>query len=208
MDAVSALLLAERGVDVGLADGRNLRACLRELAPNRVTDAQGVPAVLVRAAATYLAATLKNDTRVLLFVTAKGESVPLCYTYENEKGQRFLVWLFHSATISRNSDLTEGYHIQKAMTEGVEWLAKRPLPAKCEKHPQLYMTCREDENALTVGLYNCFPDTVFAPTLTLGNTYTKVTDTVNVSATVNGNTVTLTDIPPFSFCAFAVEKDA
>jgi hypothetical protein len=68
------------------------------------------------------------------------------------------------------------------------------------------MMCREDEKTLTVALYNCFPDTVFAPTLTLSNAYAKVTDTVNTSATVSGNTVTLTDIPPFAFCAFAVEK--
>ena len=80
------------------------------------------------------------------------------------------------------------------------------LPAKCEKHPQLYMMCREDEKTLSVALYNCFPDTVFAPTVTLNSDYKKITDTVNTSAAVSGNTVTLTDIPPFSFCAFTVEK--
>ena len=206
LDAVSALLLAEQGVDVGLADAQNLRATLRELAPNRVSDADGTPAVLVRAKGTYLTAALKENARVLLTITAGGEEYPLCYTYENDNGQRFFVWLFHAATIARDSDLTEGYLIQHAMTTGVEWVAKRSLPAKCEKHPQLYIMCRETEKARTVCLFNCFPDTIFAPTVTLDGAYTKVTDTVNVSATVNGNTVTLSDVPPFSFCAFAVEK--
>ena len=206
LDAVSALLLAERGVDVGFAEGQDLRKTLRNLTPNRVLDENDTPDVLIRAGGTYLTAAPKNAAHVHLSVLASGEKYPLCYTYENSKGQRFLVWLFHAASIARNSDLTEGYHIQKAMTKGVEWVAKRPLPAKCEKHPQLYMLCRESEKMLTVGLYNCFPDTVFAPTVTLNDTFAKVTDTVNVRATLAGDTVTLSDIPPFSFCAFAVEK--
>ena len=206
LDAVSALLLAERGVDVGLADAGNLRKRLGELAPNRVLDKDGTPAVLVRAKGTYLTADLKEGARLLLSVAANGQSFPLCYTYENKKGQRFLVWLFHSATIPRDSDLTEGYLIQRAMTEGVEWVAKKPLPIKCEGHPQLYVMCRQSEKGLSVGLFNCFPDTVFSPTLTLDNAYATVTDTVNTVATVKGNTVTLGDIPPFSFCSFALSR--
>ncbi len=206
LDAVSAMLLAERGVDVGLAQGQDLRACLRELAPNRVLDEDGTPDVLIRASGKFLTAALKEKAHTLLRVMANGETLPLCYTYENEKGQRFLVWLFHAATVARNSDLTEGYMIQKAMTTGVEWVAKKPLPAKCEKHPKLYMMCSENGKTLTVGLFNCFEDTVFAPTVTLNGTYAKVADTVNTTATVSGNTVTLTDIPPFCFCAFTVEK--
>ena len=206
LDAVSATLLAERGVDVGFAQGQDLRKSLCKLTPNRVLDENGTPDVLIRAGGIYLTAALQSSARVLLKVMAGGEEYPLCYTYENKKGQRFLVWLFHSASVARNSDLTEGYHIQAAMIKGVEWVAKRPLPAKCEKHPQLYMMCREAEKTRTVCLFNCFPDTVFAPTVTLDGDYTKVTDTVNTTATASGNTVTLTDIPPFSFCAFAVEK--
>ncbi len=206
LDAVSAMLLTKRGVDVGFAKGQDLRACLRDLSPYRVMDANGDPDVLIRASGKFLTAALKEKAHTLLRVMANGETLPLCYTYENEKGQRFLVWLFHAATVARNSDLTEGYMIQKAMMEGVEWVARRPLPVKCEKHPQLYVMCRKDGKTHTVGLFNCFPDTVFAPTLTLDGCYAKVTDTVNTTAAVSGNTVMLTDIPPFSFCAFTVEK--
>ncbi len=206
LDAVSALLLTERGVDVGLAKGQDLRAALRELTPYRVLDEGGTPDVLIRAGGKFLDAKLADGASVKLSVATKQETLPLCYTYENEKGQRFLVWLFHAASIKRDADLTEGYLIQEAMIKGTEWVAKRPLPVKCEKHPQLYVMCRETDRALTVGLFNCFPDTVFAPTLTLNDSYTAVTDSVNTAATVLGNTVTLTDIPPFSFCAFTVEK--
>jgi len=205
LDAVSALLLTERGVDVGLVKGQDLRACLHELSPNRVLDEKDNPDVLVRAKGSFLTAALKKEAHVLLYVPKNDERLPLCYTYENAKGQRFLVWLFHAASIARNSDLTDGYMIQKAMMEGVEWVARRPLPVKCEKHPQLYVMCRKDAKTLTVGLFHCFPDTVFAPTLTLDGCYAKITDTVNTSAALTGNTVTLQDLPPFSFCAFTVE---
>ena len=206
LDAVSALLLAERGVDVGLAAGQDLRAALRDLTPYRVLDADGTPAVLVRASGKFLTAALAKSADVKLSVITKDATLPLCYTYENKKGQRFLVWLFHAATVARDSDLTEGDLIQKAMTEGVEWVARATLPAKCKKHPQLYMMCRESEKTRTVGLFNCFPDTVIAPAVTLDSIFAKVTDTVNTTAALAGNTVTLADIPPFSFCAFAVEK--
>ena len=206
LDAVSALLLTELGVDVGLAADQDLRAALKNLTPYRVIAADGTPAVLVRASGKFLTAALAKSADVKLSVMTKDATLPLCYTYENAKGQRFLVWLFHAATIARDSDLTEGVLIQEAMTKGVEWVARAPLPAKCKKHPQLYMMCREGEKSRTVGLFNCFPDTVIAPTITLDEPFSKVADTVNTTATLAGNTVTLADIPPFSFCAFSVEK--
>jgi len=208
LDAVSALLLAERGVDVGLAAGQELRKCLHTLTPTRVVGEGEEIAVLINAAGSFLRAQLAENAKVQLAVLVGGEQLPLCYTYENAKGQRFLVWLFHAGTIKRDSDLTRGYLIQKAMTAGVEWVARKPLPVKCEKHPQLYVMCKKSEKTMTVGLFNCFPDTVFAPTLALDEAYTTVTDTVNTTATVKSNTVTLTDLPPFSFCAFTLEKGA
>lgn len=207
LDAVSALLLAERGVDVGLAKGQELRKCLCELTPSRVLHADGGgQSILIKAAGKFLTAALTKDAEVQLNILANGTEYPLCYRYENAAGQRFLVWLFHSATVARDSDLTKGYLIQKAMTEGVEWAAKKPLPVKCPKHPQLYVMCRKDEKTLTVGLFNCFPDTVYTPTLALNGEYTAIADAVNVTATVAGNTLTLSSLPPFSFCAIQVKK--
>ena len=206
LDAVSALLLAERGVDVGLAAGQELRKCLHTLTPTRVVGKGEEIAVLINAAGSFLCAQLAQNAKVQLTALVGGEKMPLCYTYENAKGQRFLVWLFHAGSIKRDSDLTRGYLIQKAMTAGVEWVARKPLPVKCEKHPQLYVMCKKSEKALTVGLFNCFPDTIFAPTLTLNEAYTAVADTVNTGATLAGDTVTLQDLPPFAFCAFHVKK--
>ena len=205
LDAVSALLLTEQGVDVGLAKGQDLRASLCKLSPNRLLGAGEEIDVLIRADATYLTADLAKTATVLLSVRAGDKTLPLCYTYENAKGQRFLVWLFHSADIKRDSDLTEGYLIQKAMATGVEWVAKAPLPAHCAGHPKLYMLCSESENALTVGLFNCFADAIPAPTVTLSGSY-RTLESFRGSGTLHGNTVTLSPLPAFSFTAFTVTK--
>lgn len=207
LDAVSALLLAERGVDVGLAAGQDLRAALCDLAPNRVLRADGAEqAALIKAAGKFLTAPLSAGAEVQLLISANGAQYPLCYRYENAAGQRFLVWSFHAATLMRDSDLFEGYLIQQAMTSGIEWVEKKPLPVKCEGHPQLYVMCRETEKTLTVGLFNCFADPIFTPTLTLNAPYRKVTQFVGTSVHLDENIARLDALYPFSFCAFTVEK--
>ena len=33
-----------------------------------------------------------------------------------------------------------------------------PVPARCDKHPDLYVLCKEDGDTLAVALFNCFAD--------------------------------------------------
>jgi hypothetical protein len=207
LDAVSAMLLHERGVDVGLAERQELRATLHELTANRVLRAdRSEQAMLIKATGEFLLAKPAESAEVQLNILANGVEYPLCYRYENAAGQRFLVWMFHAATFARNTDLTQGRLIQSAMADGVEWISKKPLPVRCDGHPQLYVMCRESERTLTVGLFNCFADPILSPTLTLNAEYTAVADTVNVTAALSGNALTLSDVPPFSFCAVQVKK--
>ena len=207
LDAVSALLLHERGVDVGFEAGQALRELLCEKAPQRVLRAdRSELAMLIKAKGTFLAAALKKTANVLLFVTQNGEELPLCYTYENAAGQRFFVWLFNAAAIPRDSDLTQGYLIQEAMHKGVEWVAKQPLPVVCEKNPGLYILCKKTESTMSVALFNAFADSILSPTITLDSTYATIADTVNTTAQLQGSTVTLDRLPAFSFAAFTVKK--
>lgn len=94
---------------------------------------------------------------------------------------------------------------QGAVIEGVEWIARRSLPAKCPGHPQLYILCKKSERSMTVGLFNCHADSIFAPTVTLDATYKSATY-LNTNGTLNGNTVTLSELPAYSLAAFRVKK--
>ena len=110
-----------------------------------------------------------------------------------------------SETVDGYSGMIQGYYVQKTLTEGIEWLIDRPLPIICEKNPGLYLLCREGEDFLTVGLFNCFADPIDAPTLTAERAYSSLA-CVGCTGTVEGNTVTLSPLPPFSFAAVKLKK--
>ena len=206
LDGVSALLLHERGVDVGLVPDRPLRESLLSLSPNRLHSADGAEsALLLKAQGSYLATTLSPRAEVQLYVQEKDTRVPLCYRYENENGQRFLVWTYHSATLKRDADVTSAYLTADAMRTGTEWISRRPLPAQCVGNPLLYMMCRKDGDTLSVGLFNAFSDPVLSPEIKLGAAYREVTGAINTSAVIAGDTVTLAELAPFGFCAFSVK---
>ncbi len=207
LDAVSALLLYERGVDVGLGEGQDLRRLLQLCNPNRVLSCDRTEQAMVcKARGKFLPAACKKDANVLLTLLADGKEFPLCYTYENGAGQRFLVWLFHAAELLRDSDLTKGYLIQETMINGIEWVAKKPLPVTCKKNPGLYIMCKKTENTMSVALFNAFADSIFTPTLALDEAYAEITAAVNTKGSVRGRTVTLSELPAFSFAAFTVKK--
>ena len=108
-------------------------------------------------------------------------------------------------SVNGYSGMIQGYYVQKALTEGIEWLTGRPLPVKCEKNPGLYLLCREGEDFLTVGLFNCFADPIDTPILTAERAYSSI-ECVGCTGTVDGNTATLSALPPFSFAAVKLKK--
>ena len=84
-------------------------------------------------------------------------------------------------------------------------LSQSKLPATCSGNPFLYMLASEsdDQKALAVALFNSFEDEAIAPTVKLAKEYRHIR-CVNCNATVNGDTVTLTDISPYGYAAFEV----
>lgn len=205
LDAASAILLTERGVDVGLDPDADLRRSFLQATASRLLTPDGKEKALVLNGTCKLLVTQPNPNAVpMLCGIADGENRLLCYRYENQKGQRFLVYLFDGMSLHKDSGLLQGYLAQGAVTEGVEWIARRSIPAKCPGHPQLYILCKKSEKALTVGLFNCHADSIFAPTVTLDATYKSATY-LNTNGTLNGNTVTLSELPAYSFAAFRVE---
>ena len=96
--------------------------------------------------------------------------------------------------------------MQAALTDDITWVSRRVLPVSCMGHPDLYIICAGDEKSMTVGLFNCYADPIFAPWVMLGGEYTRFNG-LNVNGKLSGSCeVTLDDIPPFSFAVFTVEK--
>lgn len=203
LDAAAAILLTESGADVGLGV-RASRKDLREAEPTYLHTKED-SALITSTHCKLLDATVNPNAEILLWVEVDGRRVPLLYRYCNQRGERFLVFMYVGGSEQHNSGLIQGYYVQKALTEGIEWLTGKHLPIWCEGNPELYILCREGEDFLTVGLFNCFADPIDMPLLTTEKAYTSI-ECVGCSGTVEGNTVTLSSIPAFSFAAFKVKK--
>ena len=203
LDAAAALLLTEQGHDVGLAPAAG-RELLRSVAPAYI-HSKTERALITKSDCRLLDAPVADGAEVLLWVALGERLAPLLYRYENSKGERFLVFLHVGESVKYNSGIIRGYLQQAALHEGLAWLCGAALPVTCTGNPELYVMCREGEDHLTVGLFNCFADPIDAPTLTLQNAYTGA-EFLGTGGKLSGNTLTLDPLPAFSFSAVKLKK--
>ena len=199
LDAAAAILLTERGVDVGLDPRADLRGSLVSTTATRCMTPNGEErALLLNGGCRLLTAPPRSAVEPLLSCVADGTERLLCYRYENPEGQRFLVYLFEATSLHKDSGLLQGYLVQQATTRGVEWISRRPLPVTCMGHPQLYLLCKEGEKGLTVGVFNCHADSIYEPTLTLDREYATV-DCLRGEGHLEGRTLILPELPAYSW---------
>ncbi len=214
LDAVSAILLTERGVDVGLVANERLRRFVTGKAP-LISESENVYAnstdtaektLLRRGGGSFFDGDTKAEITPLLYTAVNGSSRLLAYRYENKQGHRFLVYLFNGMTLENNSGFLGGYLQQRVLHDGIEWISGKTIPAYSSKNPSLYLLCKRQGDALCVALFNCFADSVLHPEIKLDGSYRKI-EFVNTSGTIDGDTVHLRELPAFSFAAFRVSKE-
>ena len=209
LDAVSAVILTERGVDVGL-DSYFLPMCARNYSFLR-TDDPTYKSCITDGGVNALDAALKPTAAPLLYATHKGEEHVFAYRYENDQGRRFLVFLFDGQSIYSDrrvgvSGLLENYATQRALVQSLPWVARKPLPVCCVGNPDLYIMCKQYADGTSVGLFNCFADPLTEPVITLGDTYSRI-ECFGCEATLDGNTVTLkSKLHGYTAAAFRVMK--
>lgn len=211
IDAVSAMILTERGVDVGLEsfDKLNNRAIAF-----LCTENPEHKSYITNGNVRVLDAVLKDGAKPVLFFTEKNQPTPFAYRYENENGERFLVFLFEGASIYDHykyvalSGINKNYATQEVLIDSVPWLAKQPLPAYCALNPEVYVMCEKDGDAMSVGVFNCFADPLTNPVIMLGEKYDRI-ECLNCEAVLDGNKVTITNkLHAFSAAAFRLYKNA
>ena len=207
LDATAAILLTERGIDVGLDATAPLRRSLQTRKVSTMNDPYGNVRALMIDSTARLLITEPSEKACAVFHAETPEGIiPLSYCYENANGQRFLVFLFEGASLNYHSGLLRSYVMQAALTGGITFVSRRVLPVSCLGHPDLYIICAGDENSLTVGLFNCFADPIFAPLVMLDGEYRHF-EGININGELkDGCELTLDDIPPYSFAVFTVKK--
>lgn len=223
LDAAAAKILLKKGVDIGIESFEEAKVPAAEF----FTELNDRVSCATPADAAFYKFTLKSSAEVsgefvclppglAVIPTYDSEDdfehFPTCFTYENQKGQRFMVYSFSARTVTVDSKgwlcgVFRNYLRQKQLVKGIEWLQKgRPLPAMCMGNPELYILCKRDGEKLTVGIWNIFPDSILKPKIKLDGEY-KSLDCFKCSGKIVGNTVYLDEpIAPYDFVCFTVEK--
>lgn len=217
LDAAAALILHQKGVDVGFTQAEDARIPCAEYFRKQ----DDVVVCSLENPGQFYRFRLAESAEILsdFLVGAGGlgvidgnvedmERFPACYYYENANNQRFLVYSFvaHTARVRNgwHKGLFRHYLRQSQMIEAVERLQKHPLPAICEKNPGLYIICKKDECSMTVGLWNLLADEVISPVITLDKAYSSI-DFYRCGGRMEGNQVLLQeDLSPFDFAVFTV----
>ena len=208
IDVEAANILQKKGIDVGLLSEKKQR-----FAAEYFPDANHTNGNLSNVS-TRLIACREQATVISKFLP---NGSPASYLYENGDGLRFFVLAYdhyasHENTLSTasvknpNTNYFNNYCRQADLIRAIEWLGKKPLPATCPKNPGLYLLTSKDETgAMSVALCNVHLDDVLQPTIKLDQSYSSARF-VNCTGTLNGDTITLSDIPPYGFAAFEVEN--
>ena len=211
LDAVSAKILFEKGVDVGIS---KINSFNFEIV---VTEFFGEEKVLIVDRCRYLDAAYKNSVVPQTFTnltTALGSLAVsyddsgtnvLSYRYENEKGQKFFVLNFSLEETISKSNLKTSYSRQEQLINAIEWIGGRKLPAKTYKTPGTYVITKRKDNKLLVMVLNLFEDYIKDLKIYLDKKYTKI-NTIEGNLTLNGDIVVVNGkFSAFSFVAFEVE---
>ncbi len=197
IDALAAKILSDRGIDVGVnAFGSAVPIKFQYFAEDEnYIIADGRFAFDLQLAPN--AEILSYGARML-----EKPSIPFCYRYENQKGQRFLVF----NCVAKDSEMLLRHQANaKVIADHTPWLSWSQLPAFCYGHPNLYMQCKEDEDTLVIGVWNFFVDEALEPVIQLGQTYESA-EFLCGSGTFLGDRVQLDDIPPFAFRGIVLSK--
>ena len=205
LDAVAASILTERGVDVGLASSA---LPSKPLALSMMEQTRsGARALLYACRSVIRTAELSPSAEAVLSVQADGRRYPFAYRYENASGARFFVLMAHvPETDGTYSALFKTYLLADECRQAAEWIGRRPLPAVCAGHPELYVLCKQDETRLAVGLFNYGADAVLSPVITLDGVYARA-EGIGCACRIEGNRVLLdAPLPAGEFAAVVLYK--
>ena len=203
LDVVSAKILSERGIDVGLVsfEKASFTGECYEAHQSRIPNVGGDGLYKIEC---------KADAKILSCFEPDGS--PSSYLYENADGQRFNVIAFEQFSFYTQSNIVSGspmfnflnnYYRQEDLINAIEWMCGKSLPAKSRKNPNLYIYTAKDECAMSVLLLNIHLDSIDEPVVELDREYSEI-KCINCTGGIDGNKVYLSGIEGYGMAAFEV----
>ena len=145
--------------------------------------------------------TVKNGAVMLSCFELNGEKRVLTYSYENARGQNFLVFAFDGYTMSEHT------FKQYARGEQIEnWILSlgKKLPASMRGNPDCYMICKDSEKGRAVFIGNFFTDECMNTTVLLDREYSEI-EFINCSGRLVGDRVEIDYIAPYACVGFELK---
>lgn len=227
LDAISAKILSEAGVDVGLASMEKINPQGEYFISEGDTavDVDGGFSYGMRVKpeakihSVYVVSNEKNEninsssltdrTPILrendnntVHISSKNGDFVASYTYTNADGERFLVLGADLYLSTKFPNFISGFYRERQIKRFIEECGK-PLPAAAIGNPNLYIYTARGERSLSVLLVNAFADEIPSPEITLDREYRQIRF-VHGSGKLSGNKAYLSEIPPYGFAVFEV----
>ena len=196
LDYAAAVILKEKGIDTGLVSADGFAGM-----SNTEVFASGETIHTLTSTAVHKC-TLADGAEVGSYLKCENEKVPVFYKYQNADGQKFAVFTFDGYTAEEY--VFRSYERQKQVTEALEWLCGKKLPAVCKGHPDLYILTKEKGKTLSVGLWNFFPDKIYSAKVELPEEIASF-KIFGADAKADGNILTVDKIEAYGFAAAEIE---
>ena len=199
LDLAAAKALTDRGVDVGVASFGDM------IKPGRVEHYYNPENYCLTRDIPVCNMTLQEGAEVLSDTETTAGICPVSFRYENEAGQRFLVFNCEISVSNNNTNILRTYARSRQIEEQIQWISGQKLPAYCYGNPAMYTIVKEGNGELAVGLWNLHADIAIDPVVELAEGYSSI-EFIGCSGKLEGNKVTLSDIPAFGFAGFNLKK--
>lgn len=203
LDIKAANILQERGIDVGLLCAEPIKGGFMERFEGASPDAD-----LFQTTSVYRIS-VKNTAQILSYYQSNEffstEKSPAAYRYQNENGERFLVYAFDSEEQQDSSSLYWSYGRGKQIADAVEWLGSTPLPMRCERHPHLYAVCKENNGVTAIGFVNCCEDEIIGANVTFPRAVRPIQWIGCTGSQTDPTSLRIDSIKPFGFSGVEVQ---
>ncbi len=196
LDIDACRILKEYGVDTGIKDfGEEIIANEEIFTFNNEHIGVGN--------ANFTSVNLDKKAVIESCFVKNGVHYPASYRYENENGQRFLVFCFNG--FFNDEALFRQYTRAEQINNAVKWLCGKNMPVICKGNPDLYIQAKRNQNGICAGLWNICADKIDKPIIELDFCPDRV-KTINCKAEIEDNKIKLTPLSAFEFCAFEAKK--
>jgi hypothetical protein len=202
LDAPAALLLMQRGVDVGiekaLGSMEHTPSAFQDM-PKEYYIAED-QYVRLSEGVSPVAFTKKAGAEVLTRFVFGNAQMDGAFRYENQKGERFWVLPYCAADAKNALGWFDNYCMKRLAGAQVEWLSqKRADAVLLGNHPMLYLMTKRGEEELAVGIWNLSDDRVEGLSVRLGRAYRDVRF-LRCEGKMCGDTATIaTTLYPYEF---------